>query len=138
MSLYVRHKAGWTCWICQSQRHEEMQMAHLIGKGAHPSGRYLEDNVRCCCKRCHRYYTDRNAEGTRLLKGKLGEDAYDRLSQEVDVRLAPRDYKAEILYWEIQLRGRSDLWKVQERHEKLVARGVRLGVFAESVKEVRG
>ncbi len=35
MSLYVRHKAGWVCWVCQSQRHEEMQMAHLYPKGAH-------------------------------------------------------------------------------------------------------
>ena len=134
MSLYVRHKANWTCWVCQSQRHEEMQMAHLYPKGAHPCGRYMESNVRCCCSRCHTYYTHRVAEWTRLLIQELGAMDYDRLGQEVDVRLAPRDYKAEILYWEIQLR-RLDLWKVQERHEKLVAGGVRLGVFAESLKE---
>ncbi len=135
MSLYVRHKAGWTCWVCQSERHEEMQMAHLYPKGAHPCGRYMETNVRCCCSRCHTYYTHRVAEWTRLLVEKQGQDAYDRLGQEVDVRLAKRDYKAEILYWDIQLRRRDDLWKVAERYELLVAKGVKLGVLVESLKE---
>jgi len=134
MSLYVRHKAGWVCWVCQSRRHDEMQMCHLFPKGAHPNGRYMESNVRCCCSRDHAYYTHRVAEWTRLLISKLGQDAYDRLGQEVDVRLAPRDYKAEILYWDIQLRRRDDLWKVAERYDKLYARGVRLGVLVEAGK----
>lgn len=136
MSLYVRHKAGWACWVCESTRYEEMQMAHLYPKGAHPCGRYMETNVRCCCCRCHTYYTHRNAEWTRLLKMRLGAEAYDRLGLEVDVRLARQDYAAEILYWSLRVQGFPDLWKVQERFDALRAKGLKLGLSFQ-MQEVR-
>lgn len=129
MSLYVRHKAGWRCWVCGSKRYEEMQMAHLIGKKAHPAGRYKEQNVRCLCCRCHRKYTDRPEDWRAYLDWKIGEGAFQRLFDVVRVRGGRNDYPLEIIYWERKLRARDDLEKVQERYDKLHARAVKLGVL---------
>ena len=128
MSLFVRHKAGWVCWRCQSRAWDEMQMAHLFGKGAYPAGRYLEANVRCLCCRCHRYFTDRAEEWRELLIEKLGEAEYQKLWKLVRVRQGRVDYRLEALYWDHQLCERDDIWKVQERHEALRARARDLGL----------
>lgn len=130
MSLYVRHKAGWTCWVCTSRRWEEMQMAHLFAKGPYPNGRYLEQNVRCLCKRCHRLYTDRPEEWRELLIEKLGEAEYQALWAVVQVRRGPIDYKLEVLHWHHKvLELEDELWKVQERLDELRRRGTVLGLL---------
>jgi hypothetical protein len=130
MSLYVRHRAGWVCWVCGSRRWWEMQMAHLIGKGAHPNGRYMEANVRCLCARCHKRYTHRPEEWGEYLRGRLG-GGYDLLFDLVRVRVGNnRDYAAEVLYWNQRLLTCGNLQKVAERYDALRRRGVDLGVLA--------
>lgn len=136
MSLYVRHKAVWVCWLAGSMAarcdpsddpSQVMQMAHLFGKKAHPGGRYLRANVRCLCARCHTYYTHHPTEWFELLQERLGDPEYRRVRDLVDVR-GGHDYKAEVVYWYTKLRARKDAWKVRERLEKLEARMDRLGV----------
>jgi len=129
MSLFVRHKGGWKCWVCTSKRHEEMQMAHLIGKGAHATGRYMESNVRCCCSRCHVYFTYHPEEWTEYLIKRLSQNGYDRLFENVRVRQGKLDYTLEIIYWDQALRGRDDLDKIQERYDALHGKGVKFGVL---------
>ena len=135
MSLYVRHKAGWRCWLensllgkCGSKNvWNEMQMAHIIGKGAHPAGRFIEQNVRCLCKRCHRYYTDRPEEWREVLDKKIGEGAFQQLFNMTRVRQGRVDLKLEIFYWLRKLEERDDLDKIQERFDTLKKKAAKLG-----------
>jgi hypothetical protein len=106
-----------------------MQMAHLIGKGAHPRGRYLEDNVRCVCKRCHRKYTDNAEDWRELLEDRLGRRSYQDLYANCQLDLGKHDYVSLILCWDLLLTLRDDVDKIQERYDRLRARGVKLGVF---------
>lgn len=129
MSLYVRHKAGWRCWRCENPKYWEMQMAHIIPKGAHPTGRYIERNVRCLCSRCHTYYTHHSEEWREYVINRIGQAAYDELWVAVRVRQGEVDYRAEILYWWVKLRALPMQDAIQERVEKLMARTVKMQVL---------
>jgi hypothetical protein len=106
-----------------------MQMAHIIGKKAHPTGRYMEKNVRCCCLRCHYYYTNRPEEWRDFLDRKIGDGAFQALFDLVRVRGGRIDYALEVIYWDSKLRDRDDLWKIQERYDKLHKKGTDLAIW---------
>jgi len=104
-------------------------MAHLYPKGAHPCGRYMESNVRCLCVRCHKYYSDRDAEWTRLLINKLGFEPYETLGKMVDVRIGPQDYAGYALAFYLEVEKMENRWKIEERFQHLEGKALKLGVI---------
>ena len=73
MSLYVRCRGGWRCAKCGTEKN--IQCAHIIPKGAYPSGRYRDDNALALCNGCHRYFTARFMEWREF----IGPEAHDGL-----------------------------------------------------------
>ena len=127
-SLYIRHRDKWICRVCGSQRFDEMQAMHLFAKSEFRSGRYLEANLMCGCRGCHRYYTDRPTAWDMWLRGKLG-DQYEVLRNVCMVRSGPHDYVLLALYYRDRVEKMRDSWKVSDRLTPLIRRGQKLGVF---------
>lgn len=129
MSLYVRHRDGWTCWSCGSRDWRFMQCAHLMGKGAHPTLRYRDDNARCLCDRCHKRYTHNPTLWRMFLVGKLGDVRVVELEREALIYCGPQDYAMQALVYRRLLLARQDLSKVRERFDALEARAAKLNVW---------
>lgn len=129
-SLYVRHFNGWACWCCGSSKANEMQAAHLFAKSEYHAGRYLIDNLRCLCMRCHKYWTHRPSGWHEYLEARLGASTFDRLQASCQVRQGPHDYVLVAIAYRIKLHAMPNLCKVQERYDALVARGRKLGIFS--------
>jgi 5-methylcytosine-specific restriction endonuclease McrA len=128
-SLFVRHRDGWQCWCCRSRKWDEMQAAHLMAKGSYPAQRYNETNLKCLCKRCHRYFTDRPIEWREFLVRKFGEEQVRVMELLARVRHAGHDYRAVAVYYRLKLDMMPDAWKIQDRIDTLTERAVRLGVL---------
>jgi hypothetical protein len=128
MSLYVRHRDGWTCWRCGSRDWRFMQCAHLMGKGAHPTLRYRDDNARCLCDRCHKFFTHHATQWRMFLVEKLGVERVDSLEREALIYVGPQDYSIQALVYRRLLLARDDLHKVRERFDALEERARKLGI----------
>ena len=128
-SLYVRHAAGWKCWVCPSTEWQEMQAAHLFAKSEYRSGRYFIENVVCLCFRCHKLYTHRPATWTAYLQGRLGQERYEQLRAYCQIVTGPHDYSAVAIYYSRMINSLPMLEAIADRTAKLQARGEKLGVW---------
>jgi hypothetical protein len=127
-SLYIRHRAGWYCWIC-GQGGRPQQAAHLFAKSEYRAGRYIEDNLRDLCSGCHTYYTHRPASWCDYLQRHLGMAEYESLRARCQVRTGPHDYVGYALYYRQKLSQMAGLYKIQEKFDALVERGEKLGIW---------
>jgi 5-methylcytosine-specific restriction endonuclease McrA len=128
MSLYVRHRDGWTCWSCGSRDWRFMQCAHVMGKGPHPTLRYRDDNARCLCDRCHKRFTHNSTLWRMFLVEKLGTEDVERRERDALIYQGPQDYTLQALIYRRLLLARPDVWKVQDRLDALDARARKLNL----------
>lgn len=104
-SLYIRHRAKWTCERCgkyYAPPTSALHCSHFIGRGKENT-RFDPDNASAHCYGCHQYLTSHPQEHMAWKLAQIGQKKLDELILKSNL-YHKKDRLAEKLYWQQKLK----------------------------------